>query len=155
MSRTEAWMIWLSSLLVGGSGVLLLQTKYLMTSDDPYAVVNHPLQPWALAAHVATAPLLVFGLGMIATSHILVRLRRAASPGRRSGLLTSLVVFPMILSGGAIQVFTEPAYVKAAVVVHVASSALFLVGLAGHLAATWRRAREAARLRDLRQRETA
>src|SRR5262249_18836666 len=62
MSAIEKALVNLSSILVGLSGVAYAWMKYLMTTDDPYAVVNQPMQPWVLDLHLLAAPLLVFGV---------------------------------------------------------------------------------------------
>ncbi len=155
MSRLEAWLLWISALLVGGSGAALGAMKYLMTPADAYAAVNHPLQPWALALHVLAAPALVFALGSIVSGHVVARLRARIPTGRCTGILSSINVLPMIASGYAIQVCTEPALVRAFVVLHVASGLLFLAGVAAHMAATWTRAREAGQQRAVRRRVAA
>src|SRR5262249_34490426 len=70
MTTLEKALVNLSSILVGLSGVVYAWMKYLMTTDDPYAVVNHPLQPWVLDLHLIAAPILVFSIGLIFMDHV-------------------------------------------------------------------------------------
>ena len=45
MTRFERWAIWSTSVATFVTGVIYLWMKYLVVSDDPLAVVNHPWQP--------------------------------------------------------------------------------------------------------------
>jgi hypothetical protein len=81
----ERLSLWISTLLVGGSGVVYAIMKYLMTTDDPYAIIHHPWQPFFLKLHIVTAPLLVFAFGVIFLKHVWEQFRTghpaAAGPG--------------------------------------------------------------------------
>ena len=70
MSRWQAWSSHIVTMIVGASGLIYLWIKYFMRTDDPFSVVNHPLQPFLLDAHVLSAPLLVFLFGLMFESHI-------------------------------------------------------------------------------------
>ena len=50
MTRFERWAIWITSVATFVTGVIYLWMKYLVVSDDPLAVVNHPWQPAVLKA---------------------------------------------------------------------------------------------------------
>lgn len=141
MTRTQAGLIWISFATSSVTGTALGVMKYLVRSDDPYAVVNHPWQPWALSLHVVTTPLLVFGLGAIATDHVVARWRSRQPVGRRSGIAMASAAAPMVLSGYLVQVTTHPHWLRGAVVAHVATSVLFVVVMTTHLGVTWKRAR--------------
>ncbi len=140
----------LSTLIVGVSGVVYAWMKYLMTSDDPYSVVNHPLQPWMLDLHVLAAPLLVFAIGMIARDHIITKLRSGgARPGRTTGLFAVICLLPMIATGYLVQVFTGETARLACVIVHLATGGVYLAAFATHVALSWRAAaRKPARTND-------
>ena len=86
MKRFESWLLGLSTLLVGGTGLALYVMKEWMSSTDPFAVVHHPLQPWMLRIHLVAVPMLVFAFGMIAREHIGAKLAAGLWDGRRSGL---------------------------------------------------------------------
>ncbi len=70
MSPFEKWSVWISSCVVFITGVIYGWMKYFMQPLDPWAVINHPLQPWVLKAHIIAAPLLIFSLGLITLRHV-------------------------------------------------------------------------------------
>jgi hypothetical protein len=132
MSRFEKWNVWIASVLVTATGLGLLWTKYLMRAQDPWSVINHPLQPWFLKAHIITAPLLVFAIGLIATRHIWPHFRAGIRRGRTSGILAAFFALPMILTGYLIQVVTHAAWLRALAMSHIALGLVFAVGLTVH-----------------------
>ena len=137
MNGFERFMLWGSSILVGISGVILGLMKYLMTVADPYAVVNHPLQPLMLKIHIVSAPLLVFAIGIVFVNHIWEQWRAGLVRGRISGLWTLLTFVPMVFSGYLIQAVTHEGWLLAMVVVHVIAGITFLIGFFAHQAAIW------------------
>jgi hypothetical protein len=110
----------------------LFWMKHMMESDDPWAVINHQLQPWILKAHILVVPALVFVLGLIATRHIWPHARTGLRSGLRSGIITALVSVPMIVSGYLIQAITEPDWLNWIAIVHIATGFLFAGGFAVH-----------------------
>lgn len=143
MSRFERWCIWITSAITAVTGVGLLWTKYFLETSDPWAVVNSPFQPWLLRSHLIVAPLLVFAIGLITTRHIWRHFRTAVRMGRRSGVTTALVVFPMIVSGYLIQVMTGRGWLMAMVVAHILTGVVYAAGLALHQVAIRSRRPEA------------
>jgi hypothetical protein len=141
VSRGEAILIHSATVLVGLTGVALFWMKYLLVSSDPFAVIHHPLQPWALRLHILFAPLMLFGLGMILSSHVAAKLRSGLQEGRRSGLSLLWTLAPMTFSGYLIQVAVEETTRKLAVVVHVVASLLFLLAYLLHGWLAWRSTR--------------
>lgn len=139
MSRLERWIVLVTSGATALTGVGLFWTKYLITSSDPWSVVNHPLQPLLLKAHILAAPGLVFALGMIAVRHVWQHYRAGLRRGRRSGIITALVTVPMVVSGYLIQAITAPTWLQLVAVVHIATSGIFLLGLVAHQIVMWRR----------------
>ena len=132
MSRFERWGVWATSAITAISGVGLLWTKYFVEASDPWAVVNSPLQPWLLRSHLVAAPFLVFAIGLITTKHIWRHFRAAPRVGRRTGVTTGLVIFPMIISGYLIQVITGRGWLAAMVIAHIATGLLYAAGLTLH-----------------------
>lgn len=132
MSRFERWNLWISTLVVIVTGVALGLVKYLMVPEDPWAAINHPVQPWLLKAHIVAAPFLVFAVGTITLRHIWRHYRSGQSTGRRSGVTTMLVTLPMILSGYLIQVVTEAGWLRAMVIAHLVFGTLYALGLSIH-----------------------
>jgi hypothetical protein len=87
------------------TGVLYAVMKYWMAAYDPDAVVGHPWQPFVQKAHLLVAPFSVFGLGLLASRHVLPRVRSGYRDGRRSGLGLASIAIPAVVSGYLVQVF--------------------------------------------------
>jgi len=135
----SAWLSW-SVALVTITGAAYWVMKDLMPHTDPFSVLGHPWQPQALAAHVLIAPLLVFGLGLIARDHILGGVRNGGRGGSgRSGLITVLLAAPMVASGYLLQVVTSPMTRRYAAFVHLATGLAFAVVFGAHLVTARRR----------------
>lgn len=144
MTGFERWSVWLSAAATAVTGFALFWAKYLLEPPDPWAVVNHPLQPWLLKAHILAAPLLVFALGLIAVRHIWRHYRNGACAGRRSGIVTMLTAGPMIVSGYLIQAVTHPRWLLLLAIAHIGLGTLFVAGLLAHQVFVRRRARREA-----------
>jgi hypothetical protein len=132
MRRWQTWTHHLATLAVGGSGVSYWLMKNLMTSTDPFAVANHPLQPTMFSLHVFTAPLLVFLFGLMFESHIQRKLRAANTENRKSGIAAAVTFGVMTVSGYGLQVSTGELARQAALVLHLSSSAVFLLAYGAH-----------------------
>lgn len=147
MNRIEAWCVHLSALLVAGTGLVYAVMRYALEPIDPYSIVNHPWQPTLQHAHIWTAPMLVFGAGLIWREHIWKHWRQGRKTGRRSGLTLLLTLAPMVLSGYLIQTTVSEGWRNAWVVVHLVTGGLFVVGYGAHVYARLarRRRREAAK----------
>ncbi len=132
MNRFERWAVWSTSVATVLTGVVYLWMKYLMVSHDPFAVVNHPLQPLVLKLHILVAPLLTFSLGVVALRHIWHHLKAGVREGRRSGLWTAVVLGPMILTGYLIQAITHEGWLKAMAYSHIGFGLAYGVALLAH-----------------------
>ena len=139
MKSWEAWSVHVSTVLVTATGAVYAVMRYLMAPADPYAVVNHPLQPAVQHLHVLVAPFLVFGAGLIWREHVWKHFRQGVRSGRRSGLWMLPTLLPMMVSGYLIQTTVTEGWRTAWVVVHLAASALWVAGYAGHTVAAVRR----------------
>ena len=152
MSRFERWAVWSTSVATFVTGVVYLVMKYLLVSDDPFAVVNHPWQPAVLKAHILVAPLLTFSIGLVALRHVWRHLRSRLPEGRHSGIVTLAMVAPMIATGYLIQAVTQETLLRAMALSHIGFGLLYGVGLLAHqFSAGGKRARE-ARMRERRAR---
>jgi len=140
VSAFERWLLWLSTAAVALSGIGLGWTKYFMTSEDPYAVTHHPLQPLLLKAHVLSAPVLVFALGVVYTRHVVRQWRSGRARGRPSGIVIVATLLPMVLSGYLIQTLSAETWLFRAAMLHIAASLAYLAVLLVHQAAAWRQA---------------
>jgi len=141
VNALEKWLLWTSTAVVGVSGTVYGAMKYLLRSEDPYAVVHHPWQPFFLKLHVLSAPVLVFAVGAVFTRHVIPHWRSGGGNGRRSGIGTAATLLPMIVSGYLIQTTTSSSWVFRVAVLHMAASALYLAGVLVHETTAWRAAR--------------
>ena len=85
MKRWERWAFNLFALAVAASGFAYFWMKYLVETDDPFAVVNHPWQAAMLHLHVLASPPFVLLFGVILNSHIMKKLRAPRMPNRKTG----------------------------------------------------------------------
>lgn len=144
MTRFERWAVWSTSLATFVTGLIYLWMKYLLVNDDPLAIMNHPWQGGVLKAHILVAPLLVFSIGLVALRHVWRHLRDGMRYGRRSGLLTVVVLGPMIATGYLIQAITHQGWLRAMALAHIGLGLLYGLGLLAHqVAVQGRNAREA------------
>ncbi len=142
MNAFERWSVWVTSVLTAVTGLVYLWMKYLLPVPDAWSVVNHPLQPLVLKAHIIVSPLLVFAVGLIFMRHVWRHFQSRVSLGRRSGILTALLLGPMVVSGYLIQVMTSLGWVRAFALAHIALGLLYVVLFTAHLLVIRRRARE-------------
>ena len=137
MSRLEAWLVHVATLLVGATGVVYAWMRYLLAPAEPFAVVNHPLQPAVQHLHVWAAPLLVFAAGVIWREHVWKHWRRGIRARRRSGLSLVLTIVPMVASGYLIQTAVSPGWRTAWVAIHLVTSGLWLAAYLVHQVVPW------------------
>ena len=124
--------------VVAATGIVYFWMKYLLATDDPFAVVNHPWEPAMLTAHLIAAPVFIAFFGMLFRSHTLRKILSPNPANRRSGW-TSLVSFSaMALSGYLIQVAVSPLLLMVAIWTHVATSVVFVLVYTSHLFIGWR-----------------
>jgi hypothetical protein len=152
MTRFERWAVWWSSVLTFVTGVVYLWLKYVLVTDDPFAVINHPWQPVVLKLHILVAPLLVFSVGMVALRHVWRHLRSGSREGRRSGLVTLAVLGPMIVTGYLIQAITAVGLLRAMAWSHIGLGLVYGIALLAHQFAAGGREARAARARTRRAR---
>jgi len=133
MSRAQVVYLQLCVGLTALTGIVFAVMKYAMKSSDPFAVVNHPLQPYMLSAHVVIAPFLVFAFGWVFTNHIWPGFTSGIARKRKSGIWSMAAIVPMVLSGYLLQVSTADATRQAMAIAHWISSALFVAAYVIHL----------------------
>ena len=143
MTKTEKITVWGSTAVMTATGAALGGMEYFLEPADAFAVVNHPWQPWLLKLHILSAPIMVFGIGMIVMRHIWPHFRNGLKQGRRSGIWSMLLTVPMVLTGYALQVFTSGSWLTALGYAHFALGIAFAAGGAIHYMATKRKARRA------------
>lgn len=108
MTRFQRWFLYVSTFVAASSGLAYFGMKRFLEPVDEWAVINHPLEPWALKLHILSAPLMLFAVGLITTNHIWRSLRSSLPTGRRSGLLATATFVPLAAGGYLIQVVTNP-----------------------------------------------
>lgn len=138
MTTFEKVTVWTSTVAVTVTGTVYAGMKYLLQPADPYAIVNHPLQPLVLKLHIVTAPFLVFAIGLITLRHIWPHFQSGWKRARRSGMASALLTVPMIATGYAIQTLTSESWLRVFGYVHLALGILFGIGAASHLFASRR-----------------
>ena len=137
MKRWERWSFNALNVAVAITGIAYFYMKYLLSSDDPFAVVNHAWQSSMLSLHVVFAPCLVLFFGIVLRSHILKRLMMNQNADRRTGWLSLLSFTSMALSGYLLQVVSSMAWVNTLLVLHIVTSVVFLIGYSSHLVIGW------------------
>jgi hypothetical protein len=138
----ERWTFGVLVSIVSATGAAYFWMKYLLASDDPFAVVNHPWEGAMLAAHVVAAPWLLLMFGLVLNSHILRKLGVGARlPNRKSGYLSLATFFLMTASGYLLQVVTGDLALQLLVALHVATGTVFALSYATHLVISARLAR--------------
>lgn len=141
MNRFESTLVHLSNIAVGGTGLVYALMLYVMESDDPFSVVNHPLQPQVQHLHVLLAPLFVFAVGLIWQRHIWSHWQRGIRRARRSGASLLLLLVPMVASGYLLQVTVDPQWRNAWEIVHLATSGIWVLAFVVHFGRSGRRRR--------------
>jgi hypothetical protein len=132
VSAFQKWLLLGSSAATAVTGVVYGWMRYLLEPADPWAVINHPLEPWVLKAHILVAPLLVFAFGVIAVDHVWKHFRCRVPMGRRSGISAALFFAPMVVTGYLIQAVTHTGWLRALVIAHLATGAVYGAGLVLH-----------------------
>ena len=133
MSRTQLVWLHVSVAITALTGAVFALMKYFMTGADEFAVVNHPLQPYMLSAHVVVAPLALFIFGWTFSNHMLPKTRFGDGTGRKSGTGAMWLIVPMALSGYLLQISVDETLRQAMAAAHWVSSGLFVVVYVVHL----------------------
>jgi len=139
VTRAQAWTLHASALLVGGSGLVYAWMRYLCEPVDELAVAHHPLEPAVQHLHVLVAPLLVFAAALVWGEHVWKRVRTRYPRRRPTGLLLFGLFFPMVFSGGWVQVAGGELARTLAVWLHAGSGTLWCAAYGVHLALHLRR----------------
>ena len=133
MSRAQRVWLHVSVALTAITGVVFAVMKYFMKSSDEFSVVNHPLQPWMLAAHVVIAPAVLFLLGWTFSNHMLPKYRYGDGSNRKTGVAQMALIVPMALSAYLLQVSTNENLRQVMAAAHWITSGAFVLSYAVHL----------------------
>ena len=137
MKTWEKYSFNTAAALLVVTGIAYFWMKYMMTTNDPFSVVNHPWEPAMLQLHVLAAPAFLVLFGIIFNSHIGRKIGKPI-PNRRSGLLSLATFVLMTVSGYALQVVTDDTIKQGWLVTHLASGAVFVAAYVTHLAISMR-----------------
>ncbi len=137
MKKWERWSFNALHVVVAATGTAYFWTKYLLRSDDPFAVINHPWQPAMLSLHVLAAPVFIVFFGMLFHGHTLQKITSPTKSNRRTGWTSLLSFSAMALSGYLLQVVSNSTWLGALAWVHVSTSVLFVAGYTVHLVIGW------------------
>lgn len=138
MSRALGLWFWASTILSTLSGVGFFIFKYLFTNDDPFSAINHPWQPWMLRAHVLSAPVFIFIMGIVVYSHVMPRYQSKTSCGRKTGISNLVFLLVLGISGYLLPVFSSKSWHDSTAWLHIGLGFLFAACLASHLIVTWK-----------------
>lgn len=145
----ERWGLHGLSAALTGTGIAYFCMKYLMTSDDPFAVVNHPWQSAMLALHVVIAPAFLVLFGVVFNGHVMRKLRVPRGDNRRSGVASLATFVVMTASGYGLQVGAGEWVLQVLIAVHIASGVLFAAVYTAHLVVSLRLSRVWSVARDV------
>ncbi|HSG49869.1 MAG TPA: hypothetical protein VLA43_18745 [Longimicrobiales bacterium] len=142
MNRFQRRLLWWSTLLTALTGGVYAYMKHLMAPMNEWAVINHPLQPWVLKAHILVAPVMVFAVGLVTMSHIWPLLRSGLPRGRQTGIWTAATFGPLVFTGYLIQAVTLPVLLAVVSWTHLGLGAVVTAAFLGHRVAVARGIRE-------------
>jgi hypothetical protein len=128
----ERWALRLGFLLATATGLAYGYIRYFLQRVGDFGPEAHPWQSVTQHAHVLTAPLLLFALGIATRGHILGMLQHGVTRGRRTGLLMAWLTAPLVLGGYAIQVVTGAGPRAWLGWIHAAISVVFVAAFAVH-----------------------
>lgn len=142
MTRFQRWLLYVSTAVATVSGVVYFVMKRFMTPADPWAVINHPLEPWMLKLHILSAPVMLFAVGLITAQHIWRSLKSSLPTGRVTGVTAALVFGPLVISGYLIQTVSTPLWLDILGWTHLALGLVCAAAVFGHRVAVHGRRRK-------------
>ena len=115
------------------SGVVYLVTRYAIENDDPFSVVNHPLEPIAFDLHIVLAPFLMLSAGVLMRSHAWEKFSSKMGARRQSGMISVGLFMAMAASGYWLEVTSRPLLADTLRVLHIVFGVAFVATYLGHL----------------------
>lgn len=149
MNRFQRWFLWGSTLATALTGGVYGWMKHLMEPVSEWAVINHPLQPWVLKAHIVVAPVMVFAIGLVTVNHVWALHRAGLPRGRSTGRWAALGFAPLVFSGYLIQAVTLPVVLAALAWLHLGLGLAWTAVMVGHRRAVRRGIRKRRRTLDV------
>jgi hypothetical protein len=139
MKRWEKYLFSASVAVSALSGGAYFWLKSFWESDDPFAVVNHPLEPLALDVHVLAGPALLFIGGAVFKAHVLPKIRMGDRKGRRLGYTLIIGLALMTISGYLLQIVSTTWLRELALYCHLVSGFISPLVYVGHLSLSCRK----------------
>lgn len=127
--RSQRRAIYLSTLLLLGSGIIWLLAHYLLPLPEDAA--RHPLEPWAMRTHGAAAMFGLAVLGSVWTPHVQPAWQRGTH--RLSGGALFLMWGALILSGYGLYYLADESQRAACSGLHIGCGLLLPLGLLVHI----------------------
>ncbi|MBL7715109.1 MAG: hypothetical protein JNL01_06535 [Bdellovibrionales bacterium] len=124
----------IANALVGISGLVYAYARYL--AEKPPSEFGNPVHPWEESlrvAHLITAPVLVFAVGLIWNSHVMAQFHQSRAKRRRSGLAMMGNALPMVFSGYLIQTAVLENWRRAWIWIHLITAGLWIFAYLAHL----------------------
>jgi len=126
MRSFERWSLRIGFILAGLTGAVYGWLRYLGGVQGDFGPEPSPWQPFWQHAHVLTAPLLLFALGIAVRGHVSGMLGHRVRRGRPTGLMLAALGGPLVLGGYAVQVVTTAGVRASLGWIHAALGALFV-----------------------------
>ncbi len=120
-------------------GVGYFITRYAIENDDPFSIVNHPLEPITFDLHIMLAPFLMFSAGVLMRSHAWEKFRSKKPPRRRSGIISAGLFMAMAASGYWLEVTSRTLLADTLRVLHIVFGVAFVGTYIGHLVSGFKR----------------
>lgn len=120
------------SAIVTVTGIAYFWMKYQLVSDDPFAVVNHPLQSLVLDLHLLSAPAMLVIFGIVFNAHVASKVMRRL-PLRRSGLASLGMFALMAVTGYLLPVLVSESLRVVTLWLHIGSGIAFAVSYLVHV----------------------
>jgi len=115
------------------TGLSLGFVTFFVRPSDPFAVVNHPLQPWLRHMHILAGPILIFMVGWLWQDHVLAHIRRRVRTARISGWISALLFPAMAASGYLLQVTMDETWQAIWRWTHISIALIWSLAAATHI----------------------
>ncbi len=152
MRNWQAQLLRISTAIVVGTGIIYFVMKDLLTTNDPFAIINHPWQPLFQKLHLLSGPLMIYAVGIYTLSHVIPHLKSRRPLGRLTGVVLCTLTLLMALSGYLIQMISSETWLSRVAIAHIGISFGFTLLFGIHLWLTLdeRRSRQQQRLAQIK-----
>jgi thiamine biosynthesis lipoprotein len=130
--RIAKWIWYFTVSVVGITGVGLIWTRYFLASDDPFSIINHPMEPYLRNIHIFVAPLLLIAFGYYLRDHFFPRIYNGKYSGKKSGLSIVLLISVQVVSGYWMQTTIDMDFRNILMIIHISAGLGFLFIMSIH-----------------------